>query len=303
VRSKLDSAVIVALLVLLFSWLLYSAFWVLHTFSYWWVIPFMHDVFTEPAYVSFSFGMILRVLGVLFAIGAVGSFLGDGWSSRTGKLVMAAAVLEGIYLLSYLPAAGVGPQTHDFVTTIEASYSTVVQALIVPIPLFIMGSKLRKGSSNLSEIFKWGSITGVAYIFALWLRFTVQWIATFVATGADFTFYDPGAGFGYVTKHPVNMIEFLLTVVGLFVLALVLLWLLLPLIRKTPEVKPNLRGIGLVLTLLGGYFIIIIGLYAVFGPVGGLSLFSDYFHNLNVDRWMAVLPILGIPLMFYGKKK
>jgi hypothetical protein len=35
------------------------------------------------------------------------------------------------------------------------------------------------------------------------------------------------------------------------------------------------------------------------GPVGGLSLFSDYFRNLNVDRWMVILPILGVPLMFY----
>jgi hypothetical protein len=301
VRSKLDSVVVIALLIVLFSWLLYSAFWVFHTFSYWWVIPFMHDVFTEPAYLSFSFGMILRVFGVLTAIGAAGSFLSSGWSSRTAKLVMVAAILEGVYLVSYLPAAGVGPQTNDYVTTIESSYSTIVQALIVPIPLFILGLKLKKNSLQVDEVLKWGSIAGGAYVFVLWIRFTVQWIATFVATGADFTFYDPGAGFGYVMNYPVNMMEFLLTTFGLLILALVSFWVLLPLIRKVPGAKPNLRGIGLVLTLLGGYFILVMSLYAVLGPVGGLSLFTDYFHNLNVDRWMVVLPVLGVPLMLYKK--
>lgn len=298
-RSRLNSVVIACLLIVLFSWFLYSAFWVLHSFSYWWVIPFMHDWFTEPAYVSFSFGMIFRALAALSAIAAVGSFLSNGFSSKTAKLVLMSAILEGIYLVSYFPAAGVGPQTGDWVTTVEATFSTIVEVLIVPIPLFILGWKLRKNPFQSEEVLRVGSIAGVAYVFVLWLRFTVQWAATFVATSADFVFFDPGAGFEYVLKYPVNMLEFLLTTVGLFLLALTLLWVLLPLIRKAPGAKPNLRSIGLVLTLLGGYFIVVAGLYAILGPVGGLSLFSDYFRNLNVDRWMVILPILGVPLMFY----
>ena len=296
-RSRLDSVVVAGLLVVLFSWLLYSAFWVLHSFSYWWVIPFMHDVFTEPAYLTFSFGMILRLLAALSAIAAVGSFFGNGWSSRTAKLVMASVVLEGIYLVSYFPAAGVGPQTNDLVTTVEATFSTILGALIVPVPLFLLALKLRKNPIQFVDVLKWGSIAGVGYVILLWFKFTMQWAATFVATGADFTFYDPGAGFGYVLNYPVNMMEFLLTSVGLLLLAAALLWFSLPLIRKVPGAKPNLRGIGLVLTLLGGYFILIVALYALLGPVGGLSLFSDYFRYLNVDRWMVVLPVLGVPLM------
>ena len=134
-KNKLDSAVIVCLLIVLFSWLLYSAFWVLHSFSYWWVIPYMHDVFTEPAYVSFSIGVTLRALAALSALAAVGAFLGNGWSPKVAKFVMASAILEGLYIISYFPAAGVGPQTGDWVTTVEATFSTIIEVLIIPIPL------------------------------------------------------------------------------------------------------------------------------------------------------------------------
>ncbi len=302
-KTKLDYLIAATVMIVLFSWLLYSLFWVFHSFSYWWVIPYMHDVFTEPAYLSFSFGIILRTVAALLAILAAGLFLSSGWSSRTAKLVMAAAILEGIYVISYFPAAGVGPQTGDWVTTVEATFSTIIEVFLVPIPLFVLASKLRKDPKSFSEVLKWGSIAGVAYIFVFWIKYTAQWLATFIATAADFTFYDPGAGFKYVLNHPSNMLLFLLTTVGLFLLALLLLWFVLPLIRKTPGAKPNLRGIGLVLTLLGGYFITVIVLYAVLGPVGGLSLFTDYFHSLNVDRWMVILPVLGVPLMLTPKNR
>lgn len=302
-KTNLDHVVLAAVLIVLFSWLLYSAFWVLHSFSYWWVIPYMNDVFTEPAYLSFSFGIILRTVAALLAISAAGSFLNSGWSSRTAKLVMAAVVLEGVYIISYFPGAGVGPQTGDWVTTVEATFSTIVEVFLVPIPLFMLAFKLRKGTNSFAEVLKWGSIAGVAYIFVFWIKFTMQWLATFIATAANFTLYDPGAGLRYVLNYPSNMLMFLLTTVGLFLLALLLLWFVLPLIRKIPGAKPNLRGIGLVLTLLGGYFITIIVLHAVLGPVGGISLFTDYFNYMNVDRWMVILPVLGVPLMLTPKNR
>jgi hypothetical protein len=303
VKTNLDRVVSAAVFVVLFSWLLYSMFWVFHAFSYWWVIPYMHDVFTKPSYLSFSGGIILRTVAALLAILAAGSFLSKGWSPRVAKLVMAAVILESIYFISYFPAAGVGPQTGDWVTTVEATFSTIMAVFLVPVPLFMLASRMRKDPNSFAEFLKWASIAGVAYIFVFWIKYTSNWLATFIATGADYLFYDPGAGLNYVLKYPSNMLMFLLTVVGLFLLALILLWIVLPLIRKTPGAKPNLRGIGLVLTLLGGYFITIIAMNAVLGPVGGISLFTDYFHNLNVDRWMVILPVLGVPLMLTPKNR
>ena len=75
-KVKLNSVIAVGVVIVLFSWLLYSIFWVLHSFSFWWVIPTMHEVFTEVAYLSFSFGLIGRALAAALAIRLALLFIG-----------------------------------------------------------------------------------------------------------------------------------------------------------------------------------------------------------------------------------
>ena len=216
-RSRLGYIIATAVLIVLFSWLTYTTFWILHSFSYWGMIKYMHDVFTLPAYLTFSFGLVGREIAALLSIVAVGIFMTKGWTSRTAKLVLAAAVLEGAYLMTYLPAGGVGPQTNDWITALEATPSAIVEAIIVPIPLFILAYKLWRTPNSHGDLLKWASIAGVGYFFVFWFKFTMQWLATFFATAADWTFFNPGAGFGYVLNYPLNMLEFLLTSVGLFI--------------------------------------------------------------------------------------
>ena len=104
--------------------------------------------------------------------------------------------------------------------------------------------------------------------------------------------------------YPLNMLSFVLTVVGLPLLAIYLLIISLPAIKNTGA-RMNVNKIGLVLTLLGVYFIVAFFLlYALPGLVGEKSIWSSFFTGHNVDLWMLALPVIGIPLMLseHGEK-
>jgi len=93
------------------------------------------------------------------------------------------------------------------------------------------------------------------------------------------------------------MFSFLLTLIGLPLLAAFFRWSALPTIRENATTL-NLRRMGVTMTAFGGYFILIFILFVIFGPVGGYSIWNSLFIHHNVDFWWcATLPALGIPLM------
>ncbi len=299
------SIVFAGLLVVLISWLIYSGYWAYKFWAFSPNIRFNIDIFSSLSLIFLAVGTTARSLAAILAIFAVILFFRGKKMLMARKLLVLAIVLEAFYLVSYFPTAGVGPHIGDPVITVEATIPSIVEAIIVPLPLFMTAIKLSNGEKSNNDAIKWGCISGVAYFFVFWVRFSAQWIATFIQTPNYNPFDDiglPGHGLNYIINYPLNLFEFLLTTVGLFLLAIFLLWTVMPTIRNS-SIKPNLRKIGFALLLLGGYFITIVVLFGIFNHVGGHSIWSEFFAIHNVDRWMISLPLLAIPLMLRSGKR
>jgi hypothetical protein len=299
-NNRYNFLIAIGLLVVLVSWLIYTIYWDYNLWVYWPNIIYNTDIFSTSSLVFLSVGLGARVVAALAAFSAASFFLRGKWGLTATKLVVLAMVLEAFYLVSYLPTAAVGPVIADSNLVIEATIPSLLEALIVPIPLFLAALKLSQGEKSRGDAIKWACVAGVAYLFALWVRMSVQWFATFFQT-PNYEIVFHGHGFSYILNFPINMFQFLLTFVGLFLFAVVFLIWVLPAIRN-PGTYPSFRRIGFGLTLFGGYFITIAVFFVIFNEAGGHSIWSTFFAIHNFDRWMVSLPFLGIPLLFKRKE-
>jgi hypothetical protein len=240
--------------------------------------------------------MVARTVGVCLAFYAAYSYYKKGWVESVHKIVAAVIVLEAVYLISILPTAWIGPDVNDIVLIPEATIPSLVEGLILPIPLLMLAARLR-WPGKAGSTAKWACLSAVTYIFALFVRFEGQWIGTIVQTD-KYTFFFGGFpyfGVSYIRDYPGNLLSFALTTLGLPLLMMYVLWVFLPSLKEI-----NFRKVGLALTLTGLYFMLsFFLLYALpESLVGGKSIWSQFFSGHNVDLWMLALPIVGIPLMF-----
>jgi len=110
-------------------------------------------------------------------------------------------------------------------------------------------------------------------------------------------------GVDYVLLYPANIFSFVLTTVGLFVLGLYSAYFTKKSIDKGQLENVELSKVGLIITSLGLYFLIIYVMWLLFGSVGGWSDWYAWFLGHNVELWMIVLPFVGVPLLFKKSSK
>lgn len=311
------SLVKVGLFIVLFSWLVYMVYWFIKGLSW---IPLsvnytlLIDFLTEGAG---TFGFIFRIGVVSLAILALVAFLKNEEISKVMKIVSIALVLEALYFLCFIPSAILGFQAglgwaggHSLTSGesgglwffIETAVPTLAEAIIMPISLLKLRSKLTPDAKFSKGTFKWITVVGVCYFIVFWLTYFTQWIATIIQPESLAS--DPsyaGYGINYVLQYPLNMFTFLLTAVGLPLLTVFFVWSMQPAMRN-PDAPLDLRKIGITLTLLGGYFIIVIVLFMMFGYVGGASIWIVFFIFNSADLWLVALPALGIPLILLKKR-
>jgi hypothetical protein len=139
---------------------------------------------------------------------------------------------------------------------------------------------------------KWGLIAGTFYVFVFWLNNTANWIAAIVEKGTD-----------YVLLYPANMFSFLLTTVGLLLLALYAVFFS----RKSIGVKSladiNIHTVGVIVTLVGLYFALHYFMWIFLGSVGGWGTWYAWMMGHNLDLWAMSLPIVGVPMLFFRKSR
>ncbi len=293
------------ILIVLLVWLAWTIYWTIKLYASLFLLELIPDPLSK-LYLSttlsttFLFvGLVGRTVAAVLSIVAVVSYFQKGWTQRNRNIVGSAIILEAVYLISNIPQAWVGPDVGDFVLIPETTIPALVDAILLPIPIIILAIRLRWPGKPGTPT-KWACISGVTYIFALWVRLTGQWIGTFIQTEKYTTYFGgfPAHGLGYVLDYPLNMASFLLTVVGLPLLAILLLSSSLPAIRNLGATL-NARRVGLAVALLGAYFMFaLFVLYALPGYVGGKAIWSSFLTGHNYDLWMFALPIEGIPLMF-----
>jgi hypothetical protein len=137
---------------------------------------------------------------------------------------------------------------------------------------------------------KWGLIAGTLYIFVFWLNNTGNWIAALSDKGIE-----------YITLYPANLFSFVITTVGLLLLALYAVYFSKKSFEAESLAALNLHTVGVIVTLVGLYFGGLYVMWIFLGSVGGWGIWYAWILGHNLDLWAMSLPFVGLPLLFERK--
>ena len=244
-------------------------------------------------------GLGFRTLGGFVAVVTVTLFFFAGRMGKAEALMSVRWVLlfEAVYFaVSFIPAAlwGVGSDPFSnfrgqLLGNLVVNFiPCMVEGILMPVVLVKLFFELSP-SKPMAEGIKWGLVVGVGYLFVFWLNNMGNWVYTAM-------YYK----WSYVAA-PVNLFSFLLTTVGLLVLAVYGAYFARSSFGVDSWRRLDLRKVGAVITAFGVYFDVIYLLWIVFGSVGGWSSWYAWFLGHNVDLWLLSLPVAGLPLLFYER--
>jgi hypothetical protein len=275
----------------------------------WWLV-----LYYSGEGVAGTVGLVIRAVGGFFALYAAALFL---WKKETslplikGK-VGVALLSEGLYFLSLIPPTITAfayyfadgnvfyfDHTPPLILLYVAAVPTLAMVTIMPTILFKLRSKVL-GKSSTQDIVKWSSLTAFAYILVVfWFSYSMAWLGNMVP-------FDRARGqYGWsFLLEPINFTSFIVTVIGLLLIALFTLKLTLS-ASKTLPIKIGLRGIGVIMLAFGGYFIFNL-LY--FYLTGGYAPHPNVWYEIigpphNVNLWCLVFVVLGLALLISSKAK
>ncbi|HUU86338.1 MAG TPA: hypothetical protein VMX17_01125 [Candidatus Glassbacteria bacterium] len=172
---------------------------------------------------------------------------------------------------------------------IGSTIPVLFESVAIPFVLIKLFFSLNP-NKPISNVIKWSLISGTVYIFMFWLNNASAWMVAIMAQGID-----------YVTLYPANIFSFVLTTVGLLALGLYSAYFTKKSISEKQLEKLDLSKVGLIISALGLYFLVIYFIWLVLGSVGGWSDWYAWFLGHNVELWVMTIPLVGIPLLF--KKK
>jgi hypothetical protein len=175
--------------------------------------------------------------------------------------------------------------------TIESTLPSFVQSIGLAAVLVKLFLELSPNKSEKNAL-KWGLIAGTFYVFVFWLNNTVNWIAAIVEKGTD-----------YALLYPANLFSFLITTIGLLLLALYTALFSRKSIRTEPLANLNIHTVGVIVTLVGLYFAVNYVMWIFLGSVGGWGTWYAWIMGHNLDLWAMSLPLVGVPLLFYRRSR
>lgn len=241
-------------------------------------------------------GLAFRTVGSLMAVFAVLLYICKRGLTGSESMMTFRWILmtEVVYWLSIFLAGVWGitgriDSTFNLVFLIETGIPCFIESTLIPIVLVKLIFELHPRKSAKGTI-KWGLISGTAYVFVFWLDNTANWTATVMEKGIE-----------YISLHPVNLLSFGLTSIGLLLLALYAAYISREYIGAEDFNNLDLRKIGSVIVTLGVYFDVIYVLWLFFGSVGGWSTWYAWFLGHNMNLWILSLPLVGLPLLFRNK--
>ncbi len=251
--------------------------------------------------ISATIGLVFRFAASIIALAAViFYFTKKNMAKPTAyKLLKLILVFEGIYWLGLIATAGFNVLGFGMIAgnlpILLSLYSlllnvipSVVEAVILPISLFILAFKLSP-NKPLKGAIKWGLITGTIYIVVFWLIYTSIWAGVVLEKGT-----------GYLTAYPEHLLSFILTVFGLAALAIYSAVVT----KKSSETgtlqELKLGSVGSILLALGMYFLWNYFSWLFFAGTTWNDWYA-WFLGHNMDLWMLSLPLVGLPLLFKSK--
>jgi len=277
---------------------------------WWWVFLYYvsEGIFNQVA-------VVLRLIAGVFAF--YSAFLLLWKKERALPLIKGkvgtALLLEGCFFLSFLPASIAAfaynttsqhlyyfDHTPGLILLSVTGIPCLLMAIIIPTFLFKLRSKIMQGSSS-QDIIKYGCLTGISYLFvAFWFTYSMAWLGNMVPFSRALGQF----GWSFLLE-PVNLVCFILTVFGLFLVAMFGLVSTLPAIKRLP-VKLSLRRIGATMAALGGYFLFILFYYYLTGQYAAHpNVWYEIvgpLHNLDLI-WCITFLFLGLALLFSRESK
>ncbi len=199
-------------------------------------------------------------------------------------LALFPCVIWGMLIL-----AGTGTSMLGLGFFIESTLPVMIESIGIPIVLVKLFFELNP-NKPLRGAIKWALITGTFYLFVHWINNTGNWVGAIERKGIE-----------YVTAHPDHMISVGLTAIGLLALALYALNFTKKSIGVNSLAELDLRKVGVIITSLGLYFLLIYVMWLFLGTEAKWSTWYAWFLGHNMDLWLMSLPLVGVPLLFKEK--
>ena len=251
--------------------------------------------------ISATIGLIFRFAASILAfVAVVYYFTKKNIAKSTAyKVLRWTVVFEGIYWLGLIATAiytSIGMMGFGFLSNPTAvvilSYvllsviPTVIEAIVLPIVLFILAYKLHP-NKPLKGAIKWALISGTIMIAVFWLINTSIWAGVVMAKGLE-----------YLTAYPENLVSFIITTVGMAALTIYAAYFAKKTSGSTTIQELPVRTIGGIIVALGLFFLWNYFSWVFFAG----NVWNDWyawFLGHNMDLWMLSLPLLGLPLLFH----
>lgn len=249
--------------------------------------------------ISSAIGLVFRLIASLVAAGAViFYFVKKGISrSRVYRLIKIILILEAIYWFTFITSGiwGVTPIIDSFfgepfniyglIFLISMGIPCLFESIFLPIALSKIILKMNLTLTKKGAI-KWGLIAGSGYIFVWWLNNSGLWLTTIMIKGIE-----------YLTIFPANLLSFVFTIFGLFVLGVFSAFFSKRSIGAENLDQLKLKTIGLIIIIVGLYFLWNYLTWILFGNPEMWSDWYAWFLGHNLDLWAMSLPLLGIAIL------
>lgn len=291
--SKPNLALKIGVFILAFAWFSFTLYEL--------ILGFLHSSHPDQnvgAYrllseTAASTGLAFRTAGgfVAFITSLFYIVKKDRSTPETLMALRFVVAFEAIYwfslFFSILPSAWLQLNLFTLVNNLPCT----VESIALPIVLCVLFVKLSPEKAGTSGV-KWALISGVICILVFWLNNSVNWIMAVIVKGSD-----------YLLSYPANLFSFILTTVGLLMLVVYTAYFTWKTIKKNDYTNMNLRTIGIIIVCFGLYFDVTFVMYLFFGAVGGWGTWYAWFMGHNVDLWLMVIPLVGLPLLALQSNK
>jgi len=284
----------IGILIVALTWFLFTGFQ---------FIKSAFNIFDDPSrlfWVSLTdtagtFGLGFRTMAALIAILTIAFYIAKKDLSKPELTMSLRWIIlgEAVFMLALFPcvvwsfAAALGvSNTMGLGSFIESTLPVFIESVIIPIALFKLFLELNPNKPARGAI-KWGLISGTIYLFMFWINNTGNWIGAVERKGIE-----------YVTLYPDHILSFSLTTIGLLALAIYTAIYTKQSASLNSFNQLNLKKAGVIITLLGLFFLVNYVLWLFLGTDGKWSTWYAWLLGHNMDLWLLSLPLIGIPMMY-----
>lgn len=234
---------------------------------------------------SAAVGMLIRFVGVLFAILALKEFWPHQVWNRdksffdVKNLVALALIFEAIYFVLLLPSGilMIGFNRFRPLASLLLGIDYLLMVILTVPFLLVLAVKAYRTKPDGFKAWRWTAITLVAYVGVLWVNSVLKWVNRIVIDG--FSFFSSGINaLGSLNSLLLMSLSLIFSIIGAYYIA-------------NQRIGSTLKWLGLTFTMIGLHYIIYVLYSYLVGMLGYLVI---------VEIW--TIPLFGLGLTMLKTK-